>query len=164
MLSATVAAINNREHPASLDHSKQFQGISSDSRLGHRNVLGAAITLVWNGSFEDLGIIATNPSLLWPPQSEHDMDTRTGAVSLNQQPFYHLWVVQQGSQQDEYPVTDEHLCIDNKGDYGTSYKSNPGCKDMYLKEKDCLTIKAGKSHLQSESVKLSWWESLFTIP
>lgn len=159
MLSAAVAAtnLNNREHPVWLDHSKPYRNTPSDSDPARRNVLSAAITLIRNRSFKDFGIIASSVPSLPPVQSGHDVDARTGTVLLDQQPFYHLWVVQQGSQQGECRATDK--CRSDMN--GTT---NSGHKDIYSKEKDCLVIKSGKSHLQSESVKLSRWESLLTLP
>lgn len=143
MVDTAVVAINNRERLARLNHSVPYRGtLCSDLASADSDVLSAAITLVRNGSFKDLGIIATNPSSLRPVQSGHDVNAHTGMVLPNHQSFYHLWVIQPGSdsEQGKYPAID-------------------GSKEKY-----CGVVKLGKSHLQSELVKLTRWDSLFTIP
>jgi hypothetical protein len=144
MVDTAVVAINNRERSARLNHSVPYRGAlsGSDQASGDSDVLSAAITLVRNGSFKDLGIVAANPSSLRPVQSGHDVNAYTGMVLPDHQSLYHLWVIQPGSdlEQGKYPAID------------------------VSKEKYCGVVKLGKSHLQSELVKLTRWDSLFTIP
>lgn len=168
MLSTLVTAINNRDHPTRLNRSKPYQDYPSGPRPGAGQadpVLDAAVTLVRNG--KNVTITATNPSTT---KFAHDVNGSTGAVFPQPQVTHHFWVIEQRPQANYLAIPtqkstykDDPEFFDDRHFFDIT--RNLGHKDTHLEQKNCgdrISIKMGKSHLQS--MNFNRWEWLFTIP